>query len=91
MVSCNYTYREPTKVSRRYLEDGTKVRVSKKTGTIIPKPEPTDRRPRSNVIGEKDTTESDVFAVTFDDYEMFLPHIYFDERAKLEEGEGGDP
>ena len=39
---------EPTKISRKYLEDGTKVRVSKKTGTIIPKPDPlADRQPRS--------------------------------------------
>ena len=39
---------EPTKISRKYLEDGTKVRVSKKTGTIIPKPDPlADRKPRS--------------------------------------------
>lgn len=42
-------YREPTKVARRFLEDGTKVRVSKKTGHIIPKPDPlADRMPRSS-------------------------------------------
>jgi hypothetical protein len=39
---------EPTKISRKYLEDGTKVRVSRKTGTIIPKPLPMfDRQIRS--------------------------------------------
>jgi hypothetical protein len=44
--------RKPTKTNRRFLEDGTKVRVSKKTGQIIPKPDPlADRKPRSN--GEK--------------------------------------
>ena len=44
-------YREPTKVARRFLEDGTKVRVSKKTGHIIPKPDPlADRMPRSSGI-----------------------------------------
>jgi hypothetical protein len=41
-------FREPTKVMRRYLEDGTKVRVSKKTGEIIPKPHPLfDRKSRT--------------------------------------------
>ena len=30
------------KVKTAYLEDGTKVRVSKKTGTVIPKPERAD-------------------------------------------------
>jgi hypothetical protein len=40
---------EPTKTSRRWLEDGTKVRVSKKTGQLIPKPDPLfDRKPRSS-------------------------------------------
>ncbi len=30
----------PTKISRRFLEDGTKVRVSKKSKQLIPKPDP---------------------------------------------------
>lgn len=37
----------PTKVARRYLEDGEKVRVSKKSGQLIPKPDyKLDRKPR---------------------------------------------
>ena len=44
-----FLYSLPTKVARRFLEDGTKVRVSKKTGQIIPKPDPLfDRKMRSN-------------------------------------------
>lgn len=74
---------EPTKVFRRYLEDGTKVRVSKKTGTIIAKPDPLgDRRLRSSVVGPKDTEPADVFAVTFEDYEKHLPFVYASERSK---------
>jgi hypothetical protein len=39
---------KPTKISRRYLEDGTKVRISKATGQVIPKPDPlANRKPRS--------------------------------------------
>ena len=68
---------EPTKVSRRFLEDGTKVRVSKKSGHIIPKPLLADRRrPRSTVVGAKDTLPVDVFEVTFEDYAKYLPKIY---------------
>jgi hypothetical protein len=44
---CSY-FSEPTKTTRRFLEDGTKIRVSKKTGHIIPKPDPlADRKPRT--------------------------------------------
>lgn len=39
---------KPTKISRKYLEDGTKVRVSKLTGQVIPKPDFSQvRKPRS--------------------------------------------
>ena len=97
---------------KRYLEDGTVVRVSKKTGQIIPKPHPLfDRKPRSlsksyahdtcnlhilkfslfslllPVFGPKDTAAKEVFAVTFRDYEKYLPHIYASEHAKLSSGE----
>ena len=41
------TLNEPTKISYKFLEDGTKVRVSKKSGAIIPKPDlSSDRIPR---------------------------------------------
>mmetsp|Transcript_3672 Transcript_3672/g.7974 ORF Transcript_3672/g.7974 Transcript_3672/m.7974 type:complete len:165 (+) Transcript_3672:3-497(+) len=37
---------EATKVERKYLEDGTKVRIAKKSGAIIPKPVVFTRRYR---------------------------------------------
>ncbi|CAM9192028.1 unnamed protein product [Discosporangium mesarthrocarpum] len=57
----------PTKVSRRFLEDGTKVRVAKRSGAVIPRPAILEvrRTPRSNVIGPRDTLEEDVNEVTF--------------------------
>ena len=73
----------PTKVGTRFLEDGTKVRVAKKTGHIIPKPDPlADRKTRSIVVGPKDTAPQDVHEVTFADYEKFLPYIYASHRSK---------
>lgn len=72
---------QTAKVARRYLEDGTKVRVCKKTGNIIPKPDPLfDRKPRSVVVGPKDTPSEDVMEVTFDGYKDYLPYIYASER-----------
>ena len=35
-----------------------------------------NRKPRSSMIGPKDTLPEDVFAVTYDQYDAFLPHIY---------------
>jgi large subunit ribosomal protein L24 len=71
---------EPTKVSRRFLEDGTKVRVSKKSGHVIEKPDPlANRQPRNVIAGAKDTEAANVMEVTFDDYERYLPYIYASE------------
>lgn len=68
---------EPTKIARRFLEDGTKVRISKKTGHIIPKPEPlATRKVRSMLVGPKDTAPADTFQVSFANYEKYLPFIY---------------
>ena len=74
---------KPTKVTRRYLEDGSKVRVSRLSGVVIPKPNPlVDRKPRSNVIGTNDTLPKDVFTVTFKDYEKFMSYIYDSKKKK---------
>jgi large subunit ribosomal protein L24 len=78
---------EPTKVARRFLEDGTKVRVSKKTGQVIEKPDPlTNRVPRNIVAGDKDTEADSVFDVTFADYERYMPHIYASSAHEDSEG-----
>ena len=52
MIINNYQINsEATKISRRFLEDGSKVRVSKKTGQLIPKPDfQLTRRPRQTGI-----------------------------------------
>ena len=72
----------PTKTAVRFMEDGSKVRVSKKTGHIIAKPDPlADRKTRSVVVGPKDTDPEQVHAVTFTDYEKFLPYMYASHRG----------
>ena len=71
---------KPTKVERRWLEDGTPVRISKATGVVIPKPAlvASERRTkeRSNIVGPKDTASDDVFEVTFSGYEEHAKAIY---------------
>nr|GMC80217.1 50S ribosomal protein L24 [Ipomoea batatas] len=62
---------QPCKVGIRYLEDGTKVRVSRgigASGSIIPRPEILELRttPRPSVAGPKDTPLEDVMERTYD-------------------------
>ncbi|KAM7253875.1 hypothetical protein ACFE04_031557 [Oxalis oulophora] len=62
---------KPCKVGVRYLEDGTKVRVARGTGTsgsIIPRPEILKIRvtPRPTAAGPKDTPMEDVLERTYD-------------------------
>ena len=64
-------------MSRRFLEGGTKVRVSKKSGQIIEKPDPlANRMPRNVLTGPKDTEVSEVYQTSFEDYDLYAPHIY---------------
>jgi large subunit ribosomal protein L24 len=59
---------KPTRVGYKYLEDGTKVRVSKKSGEIIPKPERKMRVRTSNP--ERDTAPDEAYAKTYTYSEM---------------------
>jgi large subunit ribosomal protein L24 len=59
----------PTRVTRRYLEDGTKVRVAKKSGAIIPRPEILNVRKRSvsAIVTDSCTnSDEDVWEVTYE-------------------------
>jgi large subunit ribosomal protein L24 len=67
---------KPTRVARRFLEDGSKVRVSKRTGHIIPKPAYERLIPRSILTGPKDTIEADVFEVTYENYDKLCTRVY---------------
>ena len=65
----------PTRISYSYLEDGTKVRVAKKSGAVIPRPDigRLRKRPISSVITESDTTEQDVWEITYEDFDQAQP------------------
>ena len=59
----------PTRVKVGYLDDGTKVRVSTKTGSIISKPDRSDlkyiNRTREKEAGDLDTLPEDVLLKTY--------------------------
>mmetsp|Transcript_827 Transcript_827/g.1269 ORF Transcript_827/g.1269 Transcript_827/m.1269 type:complete len:174 (+) Transcript_827:170-691(+) len=58
---------KPTRVFKKILEDGTKVRVSKKSGAIIPKPETLKVRQTANAIVTKsDTLDKEVWEITYE-------------------------
>lgn len=58
---------KPTRITRKYLDDGSKVRVAKKSGAIIPRPEILNyrKRPVSSRVTESDTVEEDVWEQTY--------------------------
>ncbi|KAL4162237.1 hypothetical protein PRNP1_002784 [Phytophthora ramorum] len=63
---------KPTRVAMRFTDEGEKVRVSKKTGTIIPKPAVLKERhnPRRTETGPFDTTPEDALERTVEDWEI---------------------
>jgi large subunit ribosomal protein L24 len=58
---------QPTRVYRKYLEDGTKVRISKKSGAIIPRPDilTVRRKPVNAIVTKDDTSDEDAWEVTY--------------------------
>jgi large subunit ribosomal protein L24 len=58
---------KPTRVAKKILDDGQKVRVAKKSGAIIPRPEILKVRKRavSSIVTESDTLDEDVWELTY--------------------------
>ena len=54
------------------------MRVSKRSGAILPVPEKAKERlkPRSNLVGPSDTKASDALEVTFSGYDDIAPLVY---------------
>lgn len=60
----------PTRVNKKILDTGEKVRISKKSGAIIPRPEILTfrRRPVNSVVTESCTSEDDAWAISYKNY-----------------------
>ncbi len=69
---------KPTRVFKKYLDDGTKVRVAKKSGAIIPRPEILSQRrnPKPVNVTESDTdNDDDVWEITYNPDEVMKRNI----------------
>ena len=83
----------PTRIRTGYLEDGTKVRVSKKSGSIIPKPDRSNltylARTKDTKPGPLDTPSEAVHKKTYageDFHRVYLEfEAYLAEKAALEQ------
>lgn len=60
----------PTRIIRKYLQTGEKVRIAKKSGAIIPRPDILNfrKRPINSIVTEDDTSEDDAWEVTYTEY-----------------------
>eukprot|EP01117_Protostelium_nocturnum_P001453 TRINITY_DN11752_c0_g1_i1.p1 TRINITY_DN11752_c0_g1~~TRINITY_DN11752_c0_g1_i1.p1 ORF type:complete len:173 (-),score=50.08 TRINITY_DN11752_c0_g1_i1:74-592(-) len=56
--------KKETTINFRYLNDGTKVRLSKESQVVIPKP-PLKKKPKQRGAGPKDTSREEVHKKTF--------------------------
>ena len=66
---------QPTRISYSFLEDGTKVRVAKKSGAVIPRPDVLKyrKRPVSSLVTDKCTEQDDVWEITYEGFQPNLP------------------
>jgi large subunit ribosomal protein L24 len=84
-VICPETDR-PTRIGVAFLEDGTKVRVAKRSGAIIPRPLILSQRrvPIPDKAGPKDTDPRVVLTRTFDDENGLYAEKYGSFQALIE-------
>jgi large subunit ribosomal protein L24 len=60
----------PTRITRKILQTGEKVRIAKRSGAIIPRPEILSfrKRPVNSTVTESDTAEDDTWEMTYAEY-----------------------
>ncbi|KAL3893509.1 MAG: hypothetical protein SGARI_008135 [Bacillariaceae sp.] len=60
----------PTRITRKYLETGEKVRISKKSGAIIPRPDVLEfrKKPLNSIVTDSCTAEDAAWAITYKGY-----------------------
>ena len=81
---------KPTRIRYGFLEDGTKVRIAKKSGAVIPKPDRSAlkymNRTKGKETGPNDTKPEDVLEKTYSKGEDFLRvTAEFDEYIRIKE------
>lgn len=80
---------QPTKIKYGFLEDGSKVRISKKSGAIIPKPDRSHltylNRTKAKEIGIYDTRGDLVLEKTYTGEDFLKVKAEFEEYIRLKE------
>lgn len=83
----------PTRISYGFLEDGTKVRISKKSGALIPKPDRSNltyiNRTKGKEAGPSDTKPEDVIEKTYKGEDFHRVKAEFDEYIRMKEEKEG--
>mmetsp|Transcript_33432 Transcript_33432/g.51318 ORF Transcript_33432/g.51318 Transcript_33432/m.51318 type:complete len:128 (-) Transcript_33432:10-393(-) len=79
----------PTRITWGYLEDGSKVRVAKKSGNVIPTPDRDhlryQNRTKSKEMGEFDTPPSLVLEKTYQGEDFVSVFNQFEEYIRMKE------
>ena len=85
----NFFISKPTKITWGFLEDGSKVRVAKKSGAIIPKPDRNDlkyvNRTKDKEQGDLDTNPEDVLEKTYTGEDFVKVYAEFQEYIRQKE------
>ena len=78
-----------TRITYGFLEDGSKVRVSKKSGQVIPKPDRSDlkfiNRTKTKEAGDNDTKPDDVLEKTYKGEDFVRVYNEFQEYIRMKE------
>ena len=79
----------PTRIRYGYLKDGSKVRVSKRSGAVIAKPDRTDmkyiNRTKNKEQGDHDTKPDDVLTKTYQGEDFVKIYHEFQEYVRMKE------
>jgi len=83
----------PTRINYGFLEDGTKVRISKRSGALIPKPDRSNMayitRTKNKEAGPGDTKPEDVLQKTYKGEDFLRVKAEFDEYIRMKEEKEG--
>lgn len=84
---------KPTRVKIAFLEDGTKVRISKLSGALIPKPDRSNTtylaRTKGKETGINDTLPQDVLEKTYHGEDFVRVKAEFDEYIRMKQEKEG--
>jgi len=83
----------PTRITYGFLEDGSKVRIAKRSGALVPKPDRSNltyiNRTKGKEAGPFDTKPEDVVEKTYKGEDFLRVKAEFDEYIRMKEEKEG--